>query len=147
MKKNNVIPFMNKRSPQKKWFKKKVKSKRQRRHDMFMCVVVGAMLLIGIVFIGQGITAKYEQQSVQEHVKVKTDVLAGEKKAVAALENQANLLKDEEYVAKLARSRYYLSQDGEIIFSLPEDNDSKQAQLLNRALLKQQEENKTSQGG
>ncbi|HJA90808.1 MAG TPA: septum formation initiator family protein, partial [Candidatus Jeotgalibaca merdavium] len=38
------------------------------------------------------------------------------------------LLQDDEYVAKIARSRYYLSKDGELIFSLPEDNRSKAAE-------------------
>lgn len=40
---------------------------------------------------------------------------------------QVGLLQDDEYVAKLARSRYYFSKDKEIIFSLPEDNQSKAA--------------------
>ena len=40
---------------------------------------------------------------------------------------QVGLLQDDEYVAKLARSRYYFSKDEEIIFSLPEDNQSKAA--------------------
>lgn len=43
------------------------------------------------------------------------------------LKVQVGLLQDDEYIAKLARSRYYLSKDGEIIFSLPEDNQSKAA--------------------
>ncbi|UJF16648.1 septum formation initiator family protein [Jeotgalibaca sp. MA1X17-3] len=36
-------------------------------------------------------------------------------------------MQDNEYLAKLARGKYYLSKDGEIIFSLPEDNQSKAA--------------------
>lgn len=40
---------------------------------------------------------------------------------------QVGLLQDDEYVAKLARSHYYFSKDKEIIFSLPEDNQSKAA--------------------
>ncbi len=31
-----------------------------------------------------------------------------------------DLLNDDEYVAKLARSEYYLSQDDEVVFNLPE---------------------------
>lgn len=41
------------------------------------------------------------------------------------LNNQINQLKDDDFVTKLARSKYYLSKDGEIIFSLPEDNAAK----------------------
>ena len=43
---------------------------------------------------------------------------------------QVGLLQDDEYVAKLARSRYYFSKDKEIIFSLPEDNQSKAASQI-----------------
>lgn len=43
---------------------------------------------------------------------------------------QVGLLQDDEYVAKLARSRYYFSKDEEIIFSLPEDNQSKAASQI-----------------
>lgn len=38
---------------------------------------------------------------------------------------QLGLLQDDDYIAKLARSRYYYSKDNEIIFSLPEDNQNK----------------------
>lgn len=37
------------------------------------------------------------------------------------LEYYIDLLNDDEYVAKLARSEYYLSQDDEVIFNLPEE--------------------------
>ena len=43
---------------------------------------------------------------------------------------QVGLLQDDEYVAKLARSRYYFSKDKEIIFSVPEDNQSKAASQI-----------------
>ena len=41
------------------------------------------------------------------------------------LQTQIKRLEDENYVAKIARSQYYLSKDNEIIFSLPEDNAAK----------------------
>jgi len=37
------------------------------------------------------------------------------------LEEEIVKLNDEEYIAKLARRDYFLSQEGEIIFNLPED--------------------------
>ncbi len=46
---------------------------------------------------------------------------------------EVKLLQDEEYIAKLARSKYYLSKDGEIIFSLPEDNETKMAEKQGNA--------------
>lgn len=58
--------------------------------------------------------AKNEQKLVEEKNK--------------DLKVEIGLLQDDEYLAKLARSRYYLSKDKEIIFSLPEDNHSKAAE-------------------
>lgn len=46
---------------------------------------------------------------------------------------QVKLLQDDEYIAKLARGKYYLSKDGEIIFSLPEDNQTKMAEKQENA--------------
>lgn len=68
------------------------------------------------------------------HIREVEDQIVLAKKEKKALEKenqqlnvQVGLLQDDEYVAKLARSRYYFSKDGEIIFSLPEDNQSKAA--------------------
>ena len=41
------------------------------------------------------------------------------------LQNEVKKLQDDEYIAKLARSQYYLSKEGEIVFSFPEDNAAK----------------------
>lgn len=145
---NNVVPLINKRSAKQSADKKTKKSRRQKLHDAILFALVGGLLLVGFVFVGQAFLAQNEQKQIADRVNVKSDVLSGEKQALAQLEDQASLLKDEDYVAKLARSRYYLSKDGEIIFSLPEDNDSKQAEILNEAL--KQTENKqdeSSQGG
>lgn len=46
---------------------------------------------------------------------------------------EVKLLQDDEYIAKLARGKYYLSRDGEIIFSLPEDNQTKMAEKQENA--------------
>lgn len=66
-------------------------------------------------------------REVEEQIELAT----AEKKALEEenqrLNVQVGLLQDDEYVAKLARSRYYFSKDDEVIFSLPEDNQSKAA--------------------
>lgn len=41
------------------------------------------------------------------------------------LEEEIVKLNDEEYIAKLARRDYFLSQEGEIIFNLPEEDEGK----------------------
>lgn len=49
------------------------------------------------------------------------------------LQDEIKKLENDDYIAKLARSQYYLSKEGEIVFSFPEDNAAKT----------QEEENKT----
>ncbi len=46
---------------------------------------------------------------------------------------EVKLLQDDEYIAKLARGKYYLSRDGENIFSLPVDNQTKMAEKQENA--------------
>ena len=41
-----------------------------------------------------------------------------------ALKEQLNNLNDKDYIEKVARDDYYLSNDGEVIFKLPGDNKS-----------------------
>ncbi|MGY3766988.1 FtsB family cell division protein [Vagococcus vulneris] len=42
------------------------------------------------------------------------------------LEHEVNLLHDSDYVAKIARSKYFYSKEGEQVYSIPELNSSNQ---------------------
>lgn len=55
----------------------------------------------------------------EEKVKLEATLAKLEKKQ-AMLENEVIKLNDDEYIAKLARSEYFLSDKGEIIFNIPE---------------------------
>jgi cell division protein DivIC len=120
----------------KKWSKKP-----RTTADWITWIVVGVFAIVTLGCVSTAYAAHKDQQSVEEQIALTEDEIAGEQKAIDTLSQQASLLKDDEYVAKLARSRYYLSKDGEIIFSVPEDNASKQAEILNKAYLQQNQEN------
>lgn len=51
--------------------------------------------------------------------------LANLKKDEKALNAEIVKLNDDEYVAKLVRSEYFLSEEGEIIFNLPKDKEDR----------------------
>lgn len=109
--------------------------------DWITWLIVGIFAVVTLGCVSTAYAAHKDQQGVEEQIALTEDEIAGEQKAIDTLSQQATLLKDDEYVAKLARSRYYLSKDGEIIFSVPEDNASKQAEILNKAYLQNQENN------
>lgn len=109
--------------------------------DWITWLIVGIFAVVTLGCVSTAYAAHKDQQGVEEQIALTEDEIAGEQKAIDTLSQQATLLKEDEYVAKLARSRYYLSKDGEIIFSVPEDNASKQAEILNKAYLQNQENN------
>lgn len=109
--------------------------------DWITWIIVGIFAVVTLGCVSTAYAAHKDQQGVEEQIALTEDEIAGEQKVIDTLSQQATLLKDDEYVAKLARSRYYLSKDGEIIFSVPEDNASKQAEILNKAYLQNQENN------
>lgn len=109
--------------------------------DWITWIIVGIFAVVTLGCVSTAYAAHKDQQGVEEQIALTEDEIAGEQKAIDTLSQQATLLKEDEYVAKLARSRYYLSKEGEVIFSVPEDNASKQAEILNKAYLQNQENN------
>lgn len=95
---------------------------RKRRHlkkRMQMILAVGSiMLIMPAISLGKDLLRKrdFDAQKVQA-----TEQLADLETYQDDLEYYIDLLNDEEYVAKLARSEYYLSKDDEVVFNLPED--------------------------
>lgn len=105
--------------------------KRQQAHKVRLyrrLTVFGLLVLLASIWIG---TTMYSQsQAIAEKEQARVEALAGleqVEKEQAQLEEQITLLNDEEYIAKLARKEYFLSDEGEIIFTLPnEDGKTKE---------------------
>lgn len=117
------------------------KTARQKWHSLIMTSIVGMLLLLSTWCLTSVVQTYQKINKVKAETTQVTDQLNNEKQIVSKLKQQRDLLHDNTYVAKLARSQYYMSKEGEIIFSMPEDNDSKQADELYRAY--QEEQNKT----
>lgn len=95
------------------------------RRRMTLIVTVGTIVVVPLFsnFIGN-IT---DIHNLNDEIAIAQDEKKQTTKINEDLKVEVGLLQNNEYLAKLARSRYYLSKDGEIIFSLPEDNQSKAA--------------------
>lgn len=99
------------------------KNKRKLRIRTTIILIVGSFF---IVFLSLKIWSNVQSISKMETEKQQAEVtLKNTKQEQEQLHTQIKRLEDESYVAKLARSQYYLSKDNEIIFSLPEDNATK----------------------
>lgn len=86
-------------------------------HSLLMAVVIAIVGSLILQIVGQiNQAGKIEAQIVEakkEEAKVKQEQ--------KSLVQQVELLQQDDYVAKLARSEYYLSKSGEIIFNTPDD--------------------------
>ncbi|WAA12349.1 FtsB family cell division protein [Fervidibacillus halotolerans] len=64
-------------------------------------------------------------QSKKEQLKTIEAELEQMKNTQSVLEEEILKLQDDEYIGKYARQEYFLSDDGEIIFSIPNEEDEK----------------------
>ena len=110
----------------KEQFAKFEKERRQVvfRRRRLVAFFVAALAIFAVV----GIQMFNDQMRLQKVKEYKAETVAEQKEAeqkVASLERDVALLQDDEYVAKLARSRFFYSKDGEKIYPvLPDGTDS-----------------------
>jgi len=102
------------------------RERRKHKKSLFFILLFGA-ILISPFFCKTVVNAFEIRQMDNEIAAAKKEKKAVEDKNTK-LNYEVKLLQEDEYIAKLARSKYYLSKDGEIIFSLPEDNQTKMAE-------------------
>ncbi|AYW45996.1 septum formation initiator family protein [Tetragenococcus koreensis] len=104
----------------KKQYAKYAKEQRQiifRRRRLLAIFVVAA-----IVFLSVGISLFNDYLRLQKLENYREETVAEQKDVTKQTENlkkDVSLLKDEDYVAKIARSRFLYSDDDEIVFPLP----------------------------
>ncbi|MEI5990976.1 FtsB family cell division protein [Enterococcus crotali] len=80
-------------------------------------------LVAFVIFIVSGIQLMKDYQQLSAFKKQHEEAVAESAEAdkkLNRLEQDVTLLRDEDYVAKLARSRYFVSKDGEQIYNIPE---------------------------
>lgn len=86
-------------------------------------------LIAAFVFIIMGVQLFGEHQHLTElkAIQAKTEAESAKlDQQVSTLKQDVSLLQDDDYVAKLARSRYYYSKDGELVFVLPDQDKTAQ---------------------
>lgn len=85
-----------------------------------------AISLVVFAFVGFGLFRDYQRLQSLNKIKAESKVEAtAAKEQVVDLQHTVKLLKDDDYVAKLARSKFFYSKDGEQIFVLPDNLPTK----------------------
>ncbi|MGM0846996.1 MAG: FtsB family cell division protein [Bacillota bacterium] len=106
--------------------KKKVNHHRKKR--LFRRLAL--LLILALTISGFLVSTLISRASVldeKEAQKVKLEAkLEKLERQQAILEEEIIKLNDDEYIAKLARRDYFLSDDGEIIFNIPEPESKKE---------------------
>ncbi|MGM8366134.1 FtsB family cell division protein [Virgibacillus sp. W0181] len=103
--------------------KEREKRKKQRlirRLVLFSIVAAVAFSMLATYHIKQR-TLNAEKQNEYEQLE---EELADLEKEEANLKEEINLLNDEEYVLEIARTNYFFSKKGELIFKMPDEEGS-----------------------
>ncbi|MGN1401649.1 MAG: septum formation initiator family protein [Bacillus sp. (in: firmicutes)] len=104
----------------------KLRQKKKRRGLVRRLTLFGA---VACLFLGLILSTIFSQASaIEDKKQVKQETkeqLASLKKEQQELEEEILKLNDDEYIAKIARRDYYLSNEGEIIFNLPKNDEEK----------------------
>lgn len=103
-----------------------------------------------VIFVFSGIQLMKDYQQFNAFKKQKVEALAESKKAdekLTGLKQDVAQLQDDDYVAKLARSRFYVSKEGEQIYMTPEldDSSSSSAEQKQSTEISQSQSNSTDQ--
>ena len=123
----NVQPLNNdyvRSNPQARaQMKAKIAVRRRRRMAVFFILAT-----VAIVVLVKANMVQHERLAAKEEAKVAATELLDEALHKQELLNlQIAKLEDDEYIAKLARKEFFLSDEGEIIFTIPnkseKDND------------------------
>ncbi|ANU20870.1 cell division protein DivIVC [Planococcus plakortidis] len=107
-----------------------IEDARKKRHKVGLyrrLAVFGLVVLLTSIWLGSTIYA--QSQTIADKEQIQQEKLAEleeVQKQQDKLEEQIRLLNDDDYVSKLARKDYFLSDEGEIIFTLPSDAEKPQ---------------------
>lgn len=101
--------------------------KRQKEHKVRLFRRLGAFAAIVVMVMGWLTLTMFDKsQALAAKESEKAEVLQALEEVneeQAMLKSQIIKLNDDEYIAKLARKEYFLSEDNEIIFAIPENDE------------------------
>ena len=124
---NKVVRLLNNYTKKRDSEKKQLasESRGSRRRTMFF----GSILLgVAIVLLLVAFNQKQANEELHNEVLATTEVLEEKNKQHSDLEQQIRQLNDDNYILRIARSEFFLSEEGELIFNLPDQEEKEQQQ-------------------
>ena len=118
--------YTSQRNKQKQRNKMKMRIVR-RRITVFGGILLAIILMLIIVLVLQK-QSNSEDAAERKH---KEEQFQKQQDEEIALKEKLNNLNDKDYIEKIARDDYYLSNKGEVIFRLPDDKKSSQSKTSN----------------
>ena len=119
---NNDYVRSNAHIAKQQQMKQRQKVLSRRRLAVFFVVAVAVCIVLVTTMLNQN--ARLAEKEAQKS-KVQEELLTVQEQQ-EMLKLQIAKLQDDEYIAKLARKEYFLSEEGEIIFTIPKENDTKE---------------------
>jgi cell division protein DivIC len=99
--------------------------KRQKRKKQRLIRRLVLFSIIALIAFGSMTTYHMKQRALHAEKKEEYERLQQEivdlKNEEVSLQEEAERLKDEEYVLEIARTNYFFSKEGELIFKLPDE--------------------------
>ena len=124
---NKVVRLLNNYTKKRDSEKKQLASESRvsRRRTMFFgSILLGIVLVLLLVAFNQ----KQANEELHNEVLATTEVLEEKNKQHSDLEQQIRQLNDDSYILRIARSEFFLSEEGELIFNLPDQEEKEQKQ-------------------
>lgn len=106
-----------------KQYDAQLRREKRRKKAIFKRIMVSVLLVV--LVLGSLTVYHFKQRSIQADIKeeyngLQAEMVNLEKEEINLLE-EISLLNDEEYVLELARTNYFLSKKGELIFLTDEE--------------------------
>lgn len=118
---NKVVRMINNYT-KKRDTEKKVRQGENRVARRRTMLFGSIMLLVAGILLIVSFNQKNQNQLLQEELVQTEEVMDERISQEKDLEQQIKQLNDEDYIARIARSEFFFSEEGEIIFNLPKSN-------------------------
>ncbi|HJB78386.1 MAG TPA: septum formation initiator family protein [Candidatus Nosocomiicoccus stercorigallinarum] len=121
---NKIIKMLNKYTIDSDTKREVLKGERKVRRRRMLAMSILAFVLT-FVFISIGINQKVENRNLQDEVRDTELILEETNEEHEALKQEIAQLNDDNYIRRIARGDFFMSDSGELIFSLPESKKEK----------------------